>query len=153
VYDMLASERREWERRRKVWEDTSRFANYATGLGALVLLMLILGSAVMNARDYRRKMQQSWIKSGLMGLSARLQGDLRLSDLGQDALDYLARYMDAKVGAAYAANETLALQRFGRYAIAEADVPPFLAPGQGLAGQVAQSRTVLHVRDVPTGYL
>ena len=153
VHDMLEAERSEWERRRQVWEEASRFSTHATWLGALVLLVLILVSAVMNARDYRIKMQQSWIKSGLMGLSARLQGDLRLSDLGQGALDYLARFMDAKVGTAYAVNEALELQRFGRYAVAEGDVPARIASGQGLTGQVAQSRTLLHVRDVPPGYL
>ena len=153
VRDMLRAEREEWENRRVLWQEASTFSTTATWLGALVLLVLILVSAVMNARDYRMKMQQSWIKSGLMGLSARLQGDLRLSDLGQDALDYLARFMDAKVGTAYAANELLELKRFGRYALAEGDTPLHIAPGQGLAGQVAQSRTLLHVRDVPPGYL
>ncbi|WP_037472882.1 response regulator [Simplicispira psychrophila] len=153
VHEMLAGERSEWERRRQVWEDASSFSTNATWLGALVLLVLILVSAVMNARDYRIKMQQSWIKSGLMGLSARLQGDLRLSDLGQGALDYLARFMDAKVGTAYTANEVLELQRFGRYAVADGDAPTRIAPGQGMTGQVAQSHTLLHVRDVPAGYL
>ncbi|NMM84583.1 histidine kinase [Rhodococcus sp. SRB_17] len=153
VREMLVAEREEWEKRRLLWEDASRFSTAATWLGAAVLLVLILISAVINARDHRLKMQQSWIKSGLMGLSARLQGDLRLNDLGQHALDYLARFMDAKVGAAYAADGALALQRFGRYAIAEADAPAHIAPGQGLAGQVAQSRTLLHLHDVPPGYL
>lgn len=150
VHDMLEAERSEWERRRQVWEEASRFSTHATWLGALVLILV---SATMNARDYRIKMQQSWIKSGLMGLSARLQGDLRLSDLGQGALDYLARFMDAKVGTAYAVSDALELQRFGRYALAEGDAPTCIAPGQGLTGQVAQSRTLLHVRDVPPGYL
>ena len=153
VHDMLLAEREEWESRRKTWTEASSFSTAATWVGAAVLLVLILVSAVMNARDYRLKMQQSWIKSGLMGLSARLQGDMRLDDLGQEALDYLARFMDAKVGTAYAANAELELQRFGRYAVADADVPRCIAPGQGLAGQVAQSRTLLHVRDVPAGYL
>jgi len=153
VHSMLLAEREEWEKRHLQWTEASRYSTLATWMGAAVLLVLILVSAVMNARDYRLKMQQSWIKTGLMGLGARLQGDMRLSDLGQEALDYLARFMDAKVGAAYAASDSLELQRFGAYAMAEAQVPQRLAPGQGLTGQVAQSRTLLHAHDVPPGYL
>ncbi len=153
VRDMMAAERAEWEERRLQWEETSRFSSTVTWLGAAVLLALILVSAVMNARDYRTKMQQSWIKSGLMGLGQRLQGDMRLEDLGQKALVYLAQFMDAKVGAAYAVDADRALQRFGGFALADEKVPARIAPGQGLAGQVAQSQTLMHVRDVPAGYL
>ena len=116
VREMLVAERTEWEERRQQWEAASRFSSTVTWTGAAVLLVLILVSAVMNARDYRTKMQQSWIKSGLMGLGQRLQGDMRLDDLGQKALVYLAQFMDAKVGAAYAVNPDKALQRFGSFA-------------------------------------
>ncbi len=153
VRDMLAAERAEWEARRVQWEEASRFSSSVTWMGAAVLLVLILVSAVMNARDYRTKMQQSWIKSGLMGLGQRLQGDMRLDDLGQKALIYLAQFMDAKVGAAYAVDADRALQRFGGFALADEQAPKRIAPGQGLAGQVAQNQTLLHVRDVPAGYL
>ncbi len=153
VRDMLAAERVEWEMRRVQWEEASRFSSSVTWMGAAVLLVLILVSAVMNARDYRTKMQQSWIKSGLMGLGQRLQGDMRLDDLGQKALAYLAQFMDAKVGAAYAVDADRALQRFGGFALADEQAPQRIAPGQGLAGQVAQNQTLLHVRDVPAGYL
>ena len=153
VREMLAAERAEWEARRVQWEEASRFSSSVTWTGAAVLLVLILVSAVMNARDYRTKMQQSWIKSGLMGLGQRLQGDMRLDDLGQKALAYLAQFMDAKVGAAYAVDADRSLQRFGGFALADHQAPARIAPGQGLAGQVAQNQTLMHVREVPSGYL
>ena len=153
VREILSSERIEWEERRVQWEEASRFSSTVTWMGAAVLLVLILVSAVMNARDYRTKMQQSWIKSGLMGLGQRLQGDMRLNDLGQKALAYLAQFMDARVGAAYAVEPDLTLQRFGGFALPEGQLPTRIAPGQGLAGQVAQNQALVHVRNVPDGYL
>ena len=154
VRDMLAAERAEWEERRQQWQEASGFSSTVTWVGAAVLLVLILVSAVMNARDYRTKMQQNWTRIGLMGLSRRLQGDMRLDDLGQKALAYLAQFMDAKVGAAYAVDHDRALQRFGSFALADNTQSPVrIAPGQGLAGQVAQNKTLLHARDVPAGYL
>ena len=153
VREMLASERAEWENRRVQWEEASRFSSTVTWMGAAVLLVLILVSAVMNARDYRTKMQQSWIKSGLMGLGQRLQGDMRLNDLGQKALAYLAQFMDARVGAAYTVEPDRALQRFGGFALPDGQAPARIAPGQGLAGQVVQNQALVHVRSVPAGYL
>ena len=153
VREMLGAERFEWEERRQQWQEASRFSSTVTWVGAAVLLVLILVSAVMNARDYRTKMQQSWIRIGLMGLGQRLQGDMRLNDLGQKALAYLAQFMDAKVGAAYAVDPDRTLQRFGSFALADTKSPVRIAPGQGLAGQVAQSQALLHARDVPAGYL
>ena len=154
VREMLAAERAEWEERRQQWQEASGFSSTVTWVGAAVLLVLILVSAVMNARDYRTRMQQSWIRIGLMGLSKRMQGDMRLEDLGQKALAYLAQFMDAKVGAAYAIDRNQALQRFGSFALADTTRSPVrILPGQGLAGQVAQSKKLLHARDVPAGYL
>ena len=153
VGEMLVAERAEWEERRQQWQEAARFSSTVTWVGAAVLLVLILVSAVMNARDYRTKMQQSWIRIGLMGLNKRLQGDMRLGDLGQKALAYLAQFMDAKVGAAYAVDPDRTLQRFGGFAISDVQTPARIAPGEGLAGQVALNKTLLHARDVPADYL
>lgn len=85
--------------RRQQWADAASNSNlYSTG-GSVVLLVLICLSAALTAREYRSKAQQTWVSAGLSGLGQRIQGDHRLEDIGQLALEYLATYLKAPVGA------------------------------------------------------
>ncbi len=69
-------------------------------------------------------------------------------------LEFLAETLDAKVGALYIAEGPATLRRFAGYA-----VPPGhearhrVSKGDGLLGQAALENRVLHVKDVPDGYL
>ncbi len=141
------------ENERKQWVEAAAMSTYYSWGGSLVLLVLICLSAAANARDYRLKAQQSWVAAGLNGLSQRIQGDHRLEDLGQLTLEYLAQYLRAAVGAGYVADCNGALTLFGGYALPRERLEQRLLPGEGLVGQVARSRQMLHVRDVPAGHL
>jgi CheY-like chemotaxis protein/CHASE3 domain sensor protein len=141
------------ENDRKQWVEAAAMSTYYSWGGSLVLLVLICLSAAANARDYRLKAQQSWVSAGLNGLSQRIQGDHRLEDLGQLTLEYLAQYLRAAVGAGYVADCNGALTLFGGYALPRERLEQRLLPGEGLVGQVARSRQMLHVRDVPAEHL
>ncbi|QLA81670.1 MULTISPECIES: response regulator [unclassified Acidovorax] len=138
---------------RKQWVEAASMSTYYSWGGSFVLLVLICLSAAANARDYRLKAQQSWVSAGLNGLSQRIQGDHRLEDLGQLTLEYLAQYLRAAVGAGYVADCNGALTLFGGYALPRERLEQRLLPGEGLVGQVARSRQMLHVRDVPADHL
>ena len=138
---------------RKQWVEAASMSTYYSWGGSFVLLVLICLSAAANAREYRLKAQQSWVAAGLNGLSQRIQGDHRLEDLGQLTLEYLAQYLRAAVGAGYVADCNGALTLFGGYALPRERLEQRLLPGEGLVGQVARSRQMLHVRDVPAGHL
>lgn len=138
---------------RKQWVEAAAMSTYYSWGGSFVLLVLICLSAAANAREYRLKAQQSWVAAGLNGLSQRIQGDHRLEDLGQLTLEYLAQYLRAAVGAGYVADCNGALTLFGGYALPRERLEQRLLPGEGLVGQVARSRQMLHVRDVPAGHL
>ena len=141
------------ENERKQWVEAAAMSTYYSWGGSFVLLVLICLSAAANAREYRLKAQQSWVAAGLNGLSQRIQGDHRLEDLGQLTLEYLAQYLRAAVGAGYVADCNGALTLFGGYALPRERLEQRLLPGEGLVGQVARSRQMLHVRDVPAGHL
>lgn len=89
------------ETRREQWVAAATNSNLYSGAGSLVLLVLICISAGVTAREYRAKSMQSWISTGLTGLGQRIHGGHRLEEIGQIALEYLAGYLRAQVGAGY----------------------------------------------------
>ena len=141
------------ETRRQLWVNAASNSNMYSGAGSLVLLILICISASITAREYRAKSIQSWISAGLTGLSQRIQGGHRLEDIGQLALEYLAGYLRAQVGAGYVAQDTAGFTLFGGYALPRERLAATLLSDEGLVGQAARSRQLMHVRDVPAGYL
>jgi signal transduction histidine kinase/DNA-binding response OmpR family regulator len=120
--------------------------------GSGVLLFLIAGAAVVASRDYRARQSQAWIRSGQMGLSEQMQGDLTLAKLGNNLLGFLAGFLEAQVGAVYIADAGQ-FRRFAGYAIATDELVETVRPGDGLVGQAASERRALRIRDVPAGYL
>lgn len=153
VREMITAEREELEERRALWEDSARFAAYFTWGGSLVLLAFILGSAAMTGADHRAKAREAWIRSGVMGLSDEVRGDLRLDELGPRVLSYLARRLGARVGVAYVAEGHGVFRRFGGYALSGTPGPERVAEGEGLVGQAAVSRQTVHARHVPAAHL
>ncbi|RYF08392.1 MAG: response regulator [Comamonadaceae bacterium] len=150
---MLIAERQELESRRKAWEEEASFAAYLMWGSSVLLLLLIGGSAAMTAADHRSKARENWIKGGLIGLNAKLQGDHRLQDLGPMVLEYLAGWLGAKVGAAYVTEGHGLFQRVGGFALPDGAAQAKVIKGEGLVGQVAHSRRLMHVQNVPEGYL
>jgi CheY-like chemotaxis protein/signal transduction histidine kinase/CHASE3 domain sensor protein len=151
--EMELHERNLLASRQEEWRDAVVFASAVTWIGSGVLLVLIVAAAVMTSRDYRGRERQVWIRAGQLGLAARLQGEQRLDVLGDNALAFLADYLGAQVGAIYIHNDADAFRRFGSYAIGAGSGHATLQPGDGLLGQAAKSNRVVHVRDVPDGYL
>ena len=153
LQQMLVAERSTLDDRRSEWESAASFAAYFTWGSALVLLLMICVSAAMAALDHRNKARENWIKSGLVSLGARLQGDHRLEELGQRVVEFLAQRLGAKVGAAYVTEGHGLFQRMGGYGLEDGQHKNRVAKGEGLLGQAAQSRELLHVRDLPPSYL
>ena len=95
--------------------------------------------------------QQSWVSTGLTGLGQRIHGGHRLEEIGQIALEYLAGYLRAQVGAGYVVTGRRGFALFGGYALPRERLAETLLVGEGLVGQAARSRELMHVRDVPAG--
>lgn len=153
VADLYTRQMGQLEDEREAWSTATATSAYYSWGGSLLLLVLILASAGMTIREYRAKSRQAWVTTGLSGLSLSLRGDHRLDEIGKRALEFLAQYLNANVGAGYVVNgssDELAL--FGGYALPAERLAQKIPPGQGLAGQVARSRKLLHVRDVPAGH-
>jgi CheY-like chemotaxis protein/CHASE3 domain sensor protein len=138
--------------RRAEWVEAAGNTSAIMWGGSVLLLVLIGGSAVMTSRDYRARQTQSWLRSGQMQFSARIQGEQRLEKLGDNILEFLADYLGAQVGAVYVTDGGVS-RRVAGYALPAGDGREVLRPGEGLHGQAAKQHRPLHVKDVPDGYL
>jgi CheY-like chemotaxis protein/signal transduction histidine kinase/CHASE3 domain sensor protein len=154
VGDLYSRQMDELAAGKDAWAAAAATSTYYSWGGSLLLLVLILASAGMTAREYRAKARQSWVTTGLSGLSLRLQGDHRLDEIGKRALDYLAEYLGADVGAGYVVDRSSGeLELFGGFALPPERLARKLQSAEGLAGQAVTSRRLLHVRNVPAGHL
>ncbi len=154
VSDLYTQQTRQLEQRRQLWVEAATTSTYYSWGGSALLLLLILASAAVAMREYRLKARQNWVSAGLSALGMQLQGDHRLEDIGQRALDFLAGYLKAQVGAGYVVEcNGGGLRLFGGYALPRERLEQRLLPGEGLAGQAVKSRKLLQVSDVPAGHL
>ncbi|MEN4920898.1 response regulator [Achromobacter spanius] len=151
VADLYARQMSQVQDEREAWAAAASTSTYYSWGGSLLLLVLILASAGMTIREYRAKARQAWVTAGLSGLGLQLRGDPRLDEIGRQALEYLAQYLNASVGAGYVVNAG-ELELFGGYALPAERLAQKIPPAQGLAGQAAASRKLLHVRNVPAGH-
>jgi CheY-like chemotaxis protein len=127
--------------------DVIRF-NRAVGISVLWGFAVIVRQ-ILSARLSLQKEQ--WLRAGQHGLSDQVQGDRRIESLGESVMQFLASYLDARVGAFYVL-ETDRLRRVAGFAVPPAEGDVSFALGESLVGQAAAQRKPVHVRDVPASY-
>jgi CheY-like chemotaxis protein/CHASE3 domain sensor protein len=154
IAEMKAAQEVVLERRQSAWQAASELSMLIS-LGGLGLLLVLIGVAsVVTSRYFRASEVQTWLRRGQAGLAERVQGDQRLDVLGGNVLAFLSEFMDAQVGAMYITEGGRRFRRFASHALppskAESDT---VGVGEGLLGQAVKDNRVLHVRDVPAGYL
>ena len=103
IAEMQEEERALLSERQLDSENASRITLIVTWGGSALLLFLIVAAAVATSRDFRARETQVWLRTGQMGMSMTIQGEQRLEQLGEKVLAFLARYLDAYVGALYIA--------------------------------------------------
>lgn len=141
----LERQRQEW------WAASDRSMSVVIG-GSLVLLVLILLAAYLATRDYRARETEAWLRDGQAAFGERLLGDQGLHLLSDNALGFISRYLDAPVGLAYVMRPDGRLDLGASFAI---DLPQVQARTEpaGLVAQAIRDRRLLHVRELPQGYL
>jgi len=153
VSEMQLTERQQLETQQAAWQRAVALSSTLTWGGSAVLMLFILSTGVMTSREYRRRQQQSWVRAGQAGLSVQLQGEQDLEQLGNSLLSYLAKYLNAPVGAVFVAEQGGYYRRFAGFAIEAQTRSETLRAGDGLLGEAVRVNRALHVRDVPANYL
>ncbi|MCD2164119.1 response regulator [Comamonas koreensis] len=154
VADLYLLQNNELDLRRRAWEQAATTSTYISWGGSAVMLLLVLASAAVSMREFRTKARQAWVADGLAGLNQTLQGDHRLEEVGARALDFLATYLGARVGAGYARHGMDdRYQLFGGYALPQDALQAHLLAGEGLAGQVLRNGKLLKVGGLNQSHL
>ena len=153
VAAMSAVERRLLETRQAAWDRAARGSTFIAWLGSASLIVLIGIGAVLLSRDFRNRESLTWLREGQAELAAKIQGEQRVEQLGGEVITFLARYLEAPVGAVYIADHGGEFQRIAGYAVAGESLAGRVDPGAGLAGQAARENRTLRVTDVPADYL
>jgi CheY-like chemotaxis protein/signal transduction histidine kinase/CHASE3 domain sensor protein len=153
IGDLSESERALLAQRQNAWQRAVERTELVTWVGSLLLSLLVLIAAIITSREHRAREAQAWLRAGQAEFSSLILGEQRLEKLGDTVLGFLARYLDAQVGAVYIAEDDGSFRRFAAWAMPSGAAAYPLRPGDGLLGQVARDNHALHVRDVPDGYL
>src|SRR5271170_5042167 len=90
--------------------------------------------------------QSEWVKTGLAGLSDELRGELDPHEVANRTVTYLARYVQAPVGALYCKSAEGSFKLLGSYAVPQGHTPDEFQLGEGLVGQAATRSGITIVR-------
>jgi CHASE3 domain sensor protein len=150
---LQAHEHQELEARQRAWREAAVFSTWVNWGGSALLLACIAGAALVMSQDHRARARRQWLQLAQMALSERLQGEQRLEQLGESVIGFLAPQLDAQLGSIYLAERDGSFRRFAAYALPPSSMPEQVRPGEGLLGQAAKSRSLLHVRDVPEDFV
>ena len=156
IDEMQTAERATLDASKDEWASAAEFSTFVSWAGAALLLFLIAAAAVMSSRDFRAMQVQAWLRSGLNELNERLQGAQELDQLGEKIISFVARYLNAQVGAMYFADAQGQLRLVGAYALpARAQASDAADTDRGVGGltrQAMHEQSVLTISDVPQDY-
>ncbi|MBB3117545.1 response regulator [Pseudoduganella violacea] len=122
----------------------------------LMRLSSAFGKALQAQTEQSAKLeQQAWMRSGQGQLAEQGIGQMALPLLSSTLLQFLARYLDVAVAALYVREADGSLRRVAAYGFSHEDMEhgQQLLPGEGIVGQAAQGRRLVHLQDLPPAYL
>ena len=97
---------------------------------------------------------QSWLKDGLAGLNQCMRGEQEILELGRSIITYLAKYLNAKIGAIYLVEGESSLRLAAGYAFQKRKgLKNVIDFGEGLVGQAALEGESILITDIPDDYL
>lgn len=94
-----------------------------------------------------------WFRSGVNQLNEVLQGDQNLNTVSDNSLIFMTEFLRAELGAIYVykeENESLSLT--SSIGLPDKNQYKNIRLGHGLIGQVAQTKKLKHIKDVPDNY-
>ena len=98
---------------------------------------------------------QAWLREGQTQLAEQGIGQMALPLLSSTLLDFMARYLDVAVASFYVVKPDGSLERMAAHGFSHEDEArgQQLMPGEGLVGQAARARRIVHMAQLPAGYI
>jgi signal transduction histidine kinase/DNA-binding response OmpR family regulator/CHASE3 domain sensor protein len=150
---LIETQRSKLESGRAQWTNiTNRVLNFNFA-SALVLLVLIAGSAISAGRDHRLRNREYWIRKSQLLVTSQMQGDQRVEQLGESVITVLAKLLDAQIGVFHVNNAQGRLEGVASYALHTEPHPLSSMESSGLVKQAGKELVPMHIRNLPNGYL
>nr|WP_122584724.1 response regulator [Pseudomonas viridiflava] len=101
-----------------------------------------------------RLQKVAWLRNGQSELAEHVLGQLTLSMLGRNILQFLAHYLGASVAAVYVRQEHGGLTRIASYGFSreQEERDQTIHSDEGIVGQAARQDRVITLKDVPVDY-
>ncbi|MFH1999744.1 MAG: GAF domain-containing protein, partial [Planctomycetota bacterium] len=104
-------------------------------------------------KNYEQSEEEAWLKNGHAELSAQIRGEQEFAGLCRILISFLARYLDAQIGALYLMNDEGILTMEAGFACSQDQLRPReFALGEGLVGQAALEKKMVLLTHVPEHY-
>jgi CheY-like chemotaxis protein/signal transduction histidine kinase/CHASE3 domain sensor protein len=142
-------------REKRLQEMTVAYSSALTsgGLSGLVGIVLTILVGVLIRKASRARQREAWLQAGQLELGTVMLGDQETHRLGENVLDFLARFLGAQAGAIFVAAGNQ-YERIGEYGVAQGEkIVERFAPREGLLGQAAVEAKTIILTEVPDGYL
>ncbi|WP_223458104.1 MULTISPECIES: response regulator [unclassified Pseudomonas] len=98
--------------------------------------------------------QQAWLRNGQTQLAEQVLGQLSLSLLGRNILQFCAQYLGTAVAAIYVREDHGGLKRIATYGFSreQEECEQQIYSEEGIVGQVAQQARLIRLDEVPVDY-
>lgn len=98
--------------------------------------------------------RENWLKTGQSELASHLNSDVPVQELAQRALNFLARYLEAPVGALYIVDDEGTARLCASFAFTfRKENANVFARGESLVGQAVLERQAIVLRETPPEYV
>lgn len=98
--------------------------------------------------------KQDWLKTGQTQLNDQMRGQQDIAALSQNIITFLAKYLNAQVGAMYLAGDNSRLQLVGSYALNKGTrFSKAFKFGEGLVGEAVLGKKRILLTNVPEDYI
>jgi CheY-like chemotaxis protein len=112
------------------------------------------GALAIQTEQNARLERQAWIRAGHSDLSDRLRGEMSFQEVCDRAMNFLARYLGADVGALYVLDEGASFVRRSVFAFEPGkSKAERIRPGESLVGQVAITKEPIVLSELPENYI
>ena len=164
VEQRLLKERNDDARATTLWSVIA-YLIFTLGISALLALfgrrelMRLAGTysaaRAQQAADAEDLTQLTWLRSGQTQLAEHMLGQQVMSTLGRSVLEFLARYLQVNVAAAYVREDDGSVRRVATYGFAKETelIAQSFDSAESLVGQAAIENRILQLDELPEGYL
>ncbi len=110
---------------------------------------------VQNLREAKQQQEHDdWLQTGQAELNIEIRGEVEIASLCRTTITYVAKYLNAHIGAFYVADDKQLLKLQGSFAFrARKDLASEFALGEGLVGQAALEKEPILLTEAPADYL